>query len=405
MLFFGVWILGALYALGGANAVCELATMIPRSGGQYHFAREALGPYAGFIVGWNDWISTAGSGTAVALVLAESVGALVPPLAAHERAVAGAVIIAFTILVWHRVRIAAIAQTITTSVKALAFTALIGSAFVFAARHGVPAAAPAPSPQGRSLLAAIVIAMQAVIYSYDGWTGAIYFTEEMRDPGRNIPRATFGGLLAVVAFYLVINAAFVAIIPIARLAGEPLAAGAVAHAIFGGRGDTVIRIVIVLALPSFINAVLPMSSRVLFSMSRDGLAPRWAERVNDGGTPTTALFASAAVALLFLYTGTVEAVIAVLSFLFVATYTISFTSRVRPSQAATGARATVPGPRTPVDDGDHAGRLARVPRRLGRERRPQRIDRGRPRRTQLPGIPAHQARPAAGRRLSRHAVR
>ena len=60
-LFLGVWIVGGLYALLGAIALAELGTMIPRSGGQYVFSRYALGEYAGFIVGWSDWISSSGT--------------------------------------------------------------------------------------------------------------------------------------------------------------------------------------------------------------------------------------------------------------------------------------------------------------------------------------------------------
>ncbi len=60
-LFIAVWIAGGLYALLGAISIAELGTMLPRSGGQYVFARHALGDYAGFIVGWSDWISTCGS--------------------------------------------------------------------------------------------------------------------------------------------------------------------------------------------------------------------------------------------------------------------------------------------------------------------------------------------------------
>jgi APA family basic amino acid/polyamine antiporter len=67
-LFFAVWIAGGLYALLGALSMAELGTMIPRSGGQYVFARYALGEYAGFIVGWSDWISTCGTTAAVAHV-------------------------------------------------------------------------------------------------------------------------------------------------------------------------------------------------------------------------------------------------------------------------------------------------------------------------------------------------
>ena len=71
-LFIGIWVVGGLYALLGANALSELGTMLPRSGGQYVFARHAFGNYAGFLVGWLDWISTCASIGAIAIVIGES---------------------------------------------------------------------------------------------------------------------------------------------------------------------------------------------------------------------------------------------------------------------------------------------------------------------------------------------
>lgn len=332
-LFFAAWLLGALYSMGGANAICELATMTPRSGGQYHYARRAMGPYAGFIVGWCDWLGSAGAATAVALVFAESMGALVPALGGRQReaAVAAALIITFTVLLLRGVREGARTQAVTSAVKALAFLVLIASCVVYAVGGGAspdPAAATAGAalPQGTALLAAFILAMQGVIYTFDGWTGAIYFTGEMTDPGRDIPRATFGGLAAVTAIYLAVLGAFVLVVPLAGLAGQPLAAGVVASAIFGERGDFVVRLVIVLALPSAVSALLAMTSRVLHAMSQDGLAPAWARGVSEGGVPRLSLVATAGVALGFLLTGSVTAVIAVLSFFYVAGYAVSFAS-------------------------------------------------------------------------------
>jgi hypothetical protein len=77
-LFIGVWIVGALYALLGANALAELGTMLPRSGAQYVYARRAFGDYAGFVVGWNDWISTCASTSAISIVIGESLAAVIP---------------------------------------------------------------------------------------------------------------------------------------------------------------------------------------------------------------------------------------------------------------------------------------------------------------------------------------
>jgi APA family basic amino acid/polyamine antiporter len=70
--FLGVWVIGGLYALFGASSMAELGAAIPRSGGQYNFSRRAIGDYAGFIVGWSDWLSTVGSTAAVALVIGDT---------------------------------------------------------------------------------------------------------------------------------------------------------------------------------------------------------------------------------------------------------------------------------------------------------------------------------------------
>src|SRR6201988_5401594 len=98
--FLLVWIAGGIYALLGAISLAELGTMIPRSGGQYVFARYALGEYAGFIVGWSDWISSCGSTAAVALVVGTFSGALIPALNGKGSAIAAAVAIVFAVLQW-----------------------------------------------------------------------------------------------------------------------------------------------------------------------------------------------------------------------------------------------------------------------------------------------------------------
>ena len=82
--FLSVWIIGGLYALLGANALAELGTRVPRSGGQYVFVREALGDYAGLVVGWSDWVSTCGTTAAVSIVIGEYLIVLFPALRAVE---------------------------------------------------------------------------------------------------------------------------------------------------------------------------------------------------------------------------------------------------------------------------------------------------------------------------------
>jgi APA family basic amino acid/polyamine antiporter len=152
----------------------------------------------------------------------------------------------------------------------------------------------------------------------------VYFSEEIRDNGRTIPRAMFGGLIAVIVIYLLLNISFAAVVPIPTLAGKNLAAGAVAQQLFGYHGDTVIRAVMVLALLSAVSSNVLMAPRVIFAMAQDRLFPRMAASVNAGGTPDVALLVSTIVAALFIASGTFEQVIGMLAFFFVANYTLSF---------------------------------------------------------------------------------
>ena len=328
-LFVGIWVVGAVYASLGANALSELGTMLPTSGGQFVFARHAFGDYAGFVVGWMDWISTCASVAAVAIVLGESAAALVGWSAGAALPIAVAVVIIFTLLLSRGTALGDRAQRITSLVKAVALFALIAACFAAgnAASRGASVPAVSGSPAvAAGTFAAFLVAAQAVIYAFDGWSAPIYFSEELTDPGREIPRASFLGLLSVAAIYILINVAFVRAVPLAALASSPLAAATVASALFGVHGERVVRLIVVAALPSTVNACLLMASRVIFSMSRAGLGIRRTTRVTASGTPVVAIVAGAVVALAFLATGTFNDIIAVAAFFFVASYMLSFTA-------------------------------------------------------------------------------
>lgn len=322
--FIAVWLIGGLYALLGAISLSELGAMLPRSGGQYVFVRHALGEYAGFVAGWSDWISTCGSAAAVSLVIAGFSAALFPPLTGREAIIAIAITLAFVLLQWRGIAWGSTAQNITSLMKALAFAILIGAAFFVARVSGTPAAEPAPA---HAFFLALIISLQAVIYTYDGWAGVIYFSEEVKNPGRDIPRAMIGGVLAVIAIYLLVNLAVLNLVPISEFAGKDFAVGIAAQRIFGRYGDPVFRVLTIVSMLSAVNAYHLMSSRVLFAVSRDRLFVGKAAEVNLGGTPGVALWTSAAVVLLFILFGqTFERVISVLAFFFVGTYFLSFLS-------------------------------------------------------------------------------
>jgi APA family basic amino acid/polyamine antiporter len=179
-LFLGVWVAGGLYALLGALSLAELGTAIPRSGGQYVFAHRALGTYAGFVVGWSDWLSTCGSIASVAIVVGEYSGVLYPPLSGRTIQVALAVTLIFAFLQWRGLRWGSSTQNLTSILKAVAFIALVLACFALGGEGLSNLHAESSIPKGLPLLAALVLALQAVIYTYDGWNGVVYFSEEVR---------------------------------------------------------------------------------------------------------------------------------------------------------------------------------------------------------------------------------
>jgi basic amino acid/polyamine antiporter, APA family len=327
-LFLGVWIIGGLYALFGASSLAELGAAIPRSGGQYNFAHRAIGDYAGFIVGWSDWLSTCGTAAAVSIVIAEYTGHLVPALDGHVKLFSVSIIVGFGILQWRGIRWGSSTQLATAAIKSAAFIILVAACFLLGGQAHAPAAvakALPAFPGGWLLIVAIFLAMQNVVYTIDGWAGVIYFGEEVRNPGREIPRAIFGSVYSVMGIYLLLNLAVLYVLPMNQIAGNDFALGTVADRIFGPYGDTIIRSIMIVSMLSCMNANQLFCARTLYSMSTDSLFFRQARKVNSGGTPTVALLLSTIVGVLFVL-GTFKRVIAMLSFFFVVNYTLSYAS-------------------------------------------------------------------------------
>jgi len=333
-LFLGVWVIGGLYALFGASSMAELGAAIPRSGGQYNFSRRALGDYAGFIVGWSDWLSSAGTLAAVAIVIGEYSHALFPAMGAHEKHLAVAVLVGFAILQWRGVKWGSGAQLFTAVLKTLAFLVLVIACFVLGgqARNSPEALAAAAAvttkltlASGWPLAIAVMLGLQSVFYTIDGWDGVIYFGEEVRNPGRDVPRAIFGSVFSIMGIYLLVNAAVLYVLPMNQIAGNTFSLGTAAERVFGRYGDPIIRSIMLISLLSCINACQMFCTRILYAMSCDGLFFRRVSRVNAGGTPTLALLLSTLAAVTFVL-GTFERVIAMLSFFFVANYTLTYFS-------------------------------------------------------------------------------
>jgi basic amino acid/polyamine antiporter, APA family len=326
-LFLGVWVLGGLYALLGAISLAEPGAMVARSGGQYVFVSRGLGRYPGFVVGWSDWFSLCATLALGGMVFTEYLEPLVPELAGRRVFAGVALVLLFGLLLWRGIRIGDLSQQILTAAKALAFGGLIAACLLLP----VPAETAAPARVGAehssfALMTAMVLALQAVIYTYDGWNGPLYFGEETRDAGRGIPRAMVLGVVLVILIYLLVNVAFLRVLGISRMAGDPFVAASAGKALFGDRGDLVIRLLVLICILSGMNGIALMAPRILLAMSRDRLLPETLQTVNPGGTPSVAHWTTIAIAAGFIISGTVATVLALCAFFFVVNYSLSFLS-------------------------------------------------------------------------------
>jgi len=313
-----VWIVGGLYTLVGAICFAELGTMLPEAGGYYVYARRAFGNVVGFAVGWTDWITYCAVLGYVSIAIGEFVPLLLPSLSGHERAIAILSLAALAALQLAGLRVSSRFQEITTVVKCGAFLTVVVAAMVFAPNLPAASAAAAHPPS----LSGLITALQSVVITYGGWQSALYFSEEDRNPDRNLPRAMIGGVAAVIVVYLLVNVALLAVLPIGDLARSTLPAADAAQILLGERGRVVITILSIVSLPPMLNAILMIGTRILFAMGRDGLLSRRAASVTEGGTPATAMLATTVVALALIATGTFQRLVAVVAFFLAGNYVV-----------------------------------------------------------------------------------
>ena len=328
-----VWLIGGLYTLLGAVCLTELGTMLPQAGGYYVYARRAFGDTVGFAVGWSDWITYCAVLGYVTIAMGEFTAVLIPSVSPAVKLVAVAVLVFFAALQWAGLRLSSRFQEATTAIKFLAFLALVAACFAHAGSSPSPApssaAEQATGLPGAPSMVGLVVALQSVVITYGGWQSALYFTEEDRDPRRNLPRSMIGGVLSVLVIYLLVNLALLSVLPVADLARSTLPAADAAKVIFGGRGAQIITLLSLVSLPPLVNAIMMIGTRILFAMGRDRLLWPAAAGVNERGAPVVATVVTTAVAAVLIGSGTFQTLVAVASFFLAVNYCVSCLALIR----------------------------------------------------------------------------
>lgn len=307
-----LWGVGGLVALCGAFSYAELATMFPRSSGEYNFLTRAYGPALGFMAGWLS--ATVGFATPVALAAmafgqyAKAFHPAAPPLPLGL-----AVIWVVTAIRLTGGRFGEAFQVGATLLKLLLIVAFIGAGF--AVEGGAPVSfSPRAFDPAQVFTAGFAVSLVFVMYAYSGWNAATYIAGDLADPSYTLPRALFLGTGVVIVLYVLLNAVFLRTTPLPELAGQIDVAMISGRHVFGAEGGRVVGAVICVGLIPTIGAMMWIGPSVTVTMGEDVRLLRAFARRTRHGVPVLAILLQCGVASLLLLTQSYEAVLAFIQF-------------------------------------------------------------------------------------------
>ena len=320
------WLIAGFLTITGALAYGELATMMPKAGGQYVYLRESFNPMVGFLYGWTLFlVIQTGTVAAVAVGFARYLGVFLPSISESHyliapihllpgyavslstaQAVAVFIIALLTFSNMRGLNYGKIIQNVFTTSKIVALAALVGVGIYFAARsdvlrnnfhnawhpQGVVDIVPGlTSLTALGMFVAICVSQVGSLFAADAWNNITFTAGEVRKPQRNVPLSLAIGAGGVILLYMLVNLAYFAVLPLA-LVQHPQSdrvATAMLQAVFPGIGTAAVAILIMVSTFGCINGMLLAGSRAYLAMARDGLFFARAARLNKAHVPGWAL--------------------------------------------------------------------------------------------------------------------
>ena len=298
-----VWSLGGVITLCGALTIAELAAAFPVPGGLFVYLYEVYGPPTAFVFGWTNLFLQPAATAGIALVFAEYLGlvAHLPPLGI--RLAASAAILLVAAAGYRSVRGAGALVSAGTLAKVAALVALVltsllvGDASAGAFGNGSP-------PAGQAQWSGMGVGLVAALFAYSGIPDSVAIAGEVRDPGRVLPRALLAGIGVVIVVYLLINAAYLYVLPFAVMSASPLVASAMAVRVIGSAGASLVALAVMISTFGTLNALVLTGPRVFYAMAADGLLFAPLARVHRRfATPHVAIAVYSFVAVVCVCTG------------------------------------------------------------------------------------------------------
>ena len=330
----GIWLIAGLITLFGALTNAEVAGMFSETGGQYVFFREMYGEATAYLYGWAIFsVMQTGSIASISYVFAEYstvffrlpelpqsvwqawglhipfIGTIYPLANLGVKAVTAGLIISLSIVNYYGVKFGGRISAFFTSAKLAAIAALVLLCFFFTdgSWSNLTLDSPRLFTGEINLLGGILIALSGAFWAYDGWNNITFIAGEVKNPQRNIPRALAIGTVAVVAVYIIINMAFLYVMPITEIAGAKLVAASAAEKSLGSWGVLFIALAVMISTFGSSNGSIMASARVYFAMAQKKMFFRQIGFVHPKHhTPANAIILQCVWAVMLVFSGTFD---------------------------------------------------------------------------------------------------
>lgn len=268
------WALCGLITLCGAITLAELATLIPKPGVSYHALNEAYGPFAGFMQAWMMvLVSGPGAIAGVAILFGELANQVFGTGSAGMQLVwAAGAILFFALINLRGAEWGGRTQIVLTSAKIAGLVALIFGGIFLAAPSASTQSGDIGAPDGGmiAMFRFIGLGVAIVLFTYDGWIDATNVAGEVKKPRRNFPLAMGVGVLAITGIYMLVNYAFLRVVPLAEMRAEPtLVASSVAEAAFGPAGGMAVNVLMWISIFGALGGLIMTLPRLFYAAAAD----------------------------------------------------------------------------------------------------------------------------------------
>lgn len=266
----GVWLLGGLLAYCGALCYAELGTTFPRNGGDYEYLTRAYGRWVGFFFGWSQLtVILAGNIGTMAYAFADYAAGLTNRSEEFVPWIAAAAVVLVTALNLAGIVAGRALQNVLSIAKIIGLSAIIVAGVVAIAGESSGASDSPANPSGSSNLG---LALVFVMFAYGGWNDTAFVAAEVREGGKNLPRALFLGLAIVTAIYVAINIVYLEVLGFAGACQSKTPAADVAQLVIGDTGESLIRVLVLISALGAINGLILTGSRIFAAFGHDNRA-------------------------------------------------------------------------------------------------------------------------------------